>query len=422
MISGIFKEGFIYAFSDSIRKLSPFFLLPVYISSLSLSEFGRLEYITILSSLFSYLIGWGSVQGLLRYYEKDKKYAVSASISIITFIFVIVLLILNLLDYFFKITVLLDITTVIMNSCILYGFILSINNLSLTILRFEQRLIEYGVVNLSFVITQIVLIYYFLIYLDFSFLAKIFGLIITNLVLLPILLIYILRSKINFTFSFEIHKSILSFYSPITFSNLLGWGSGSIDKVAIKAFLGDEQLGIYSFVLQLAQIFKLGVESFLKSVNVLIYKNLDKISFFIQSRMMFIAIFHFSAFLYFTLIIFLQEKDLFMNYPVPISLFVILILSRVILLSNFMEVIFFYAKTDSKSVTISNFISFIFLVLIVIPSVTIFGLEGVAISLFLYAIINYIILNFLHKSKKRIIFFNSFLLVLPLALLLINYV
>ena len=203
---------------------------------------------------------------------------------------------------------------------------------------------------------------------------------------------------------------------------MLGWGSGSIDKVAIKAFLGDEQLGIYSFVLQLAQIFKLGVESFLKSVNVLIYKNLDKISFFIQSRMMFIAIFHFSAFLYFTLIIFLQEKDLFMNYPVPISLFVILILSRVILLSNFMEVIFFYAKTDSKSVTISNFISFIFLVLIVIPSVTIFGLEGVAISLFLYAIINYIILNFLHKSKKRIIFFNSFLLVLPLALLLINYV
>tara|TARA_B100000963_G_scaffold354038_1_gene369838 strand:+ start:9464 stop:10735 length:1272 start_codon:yes stop_codon:yes gene_type:complete len=423
MISSIFKEGFIYAFSDSIRKLSPFLLLPIYISSLSISDFGKLEYITVLSTFTSYLIGWGSIQGLLRYYEKEKKYAVSASMVIITLVFLIALLFFNFLDYFIKITIFLDITSEILNACILYGYVLSINNLSLTILRFEQRLVEYGILNLSIVIIQIVLIYYFLIYLDFSFLAKIFGLIIANLVLLPILIIYILRSKINFSFSFEPYKDILRFYTPITISNMLGWGSGSVDRIAIKAFLGDEQLGIYSFIFQLVQIFKLGAESFLKSINVLIYKNLDLIKLFLQSRKILIIALYFFAFLYFIFIIFLYKYDLFLNYPIPISLFLILIFSRVILLSNFMEVIFFYAEVDSRSVSYSNLISFLFLILIIMPCIMIAGLEGVALSLFLYALLNYIILNFFRRTDIAILLLNVLLLILPFVfLLLLKYV
>ena len=64
MIASLLKEGSLYALSDLIRKLSPFLLLPLYISALSLSEFGRLEYITVISALASYIIGWGKDPGL----------------------------------------------------------------------------------------------------------------------------------------------------------------------------------------------------------------------------------------------------------------------------------------------------------------------------------------------------------------------
>ena len=84
--------------------------------------------------------------------------------------------------------------------------------------------------------------------------------------------------------SYKTLKEVFYFYTPVAFSNFLGWGSGSVDKIAIKAFLGDEQLGAYSFVFQLAQIFKLGIESFLKSLNVFLYKNLNKIKSFLSAR------------------------------------------------------------------------------------------------------------------------------------------
>ena len=108
MIASLLKEGSLYALSDLIRKLSPFLLLPLYISALSLSEFGRLEYITVISALASYIIGWGSIQGLLRYYEKKGMYAVSSSIFIIVLILLLVFLLLNYFDYFFSLSKFLD--------------------------------------------------------------------------------------------------------------------------------------------------------------------------------------------------------------------------------------------------------------------------------------------------------------------------
>jgi hypothetical protein len=203
MINSLLKEGFLYAFSDSIRKLSPFLLLPVYISALSLSEFGRLEYITVISALASYIIGWGSIQGLLRYYEKKGKYAVSSSMLIIVVIYFLVFLLFNSFDYFFSLSKFLDLEIKVLNACLFYGFVLSINNLSFTILRYEQRLVEYALINILFVVLQIFFIFYFLIFLDLGFLSKVIGLIASNLILLPFLFFYILRSKIILSVSYK---------------------------------------------------------------------------------------------------------------------------------------------------------------------------------------------------------------------------
>ncbi len=413
MINSLLKEGFLYAFSDSIRKLSPFLLLPVYISALSLSEFGRLEYITVISALASYIIGWGSIQGLLRYYEKKGKYAVSSSMLIIVVIYFLVFLLFNSFDYFFSLSQFLDLEIKVLNACLFYGFVLSINNLSFTILRYEQRLVEYALINILFVILQIFFIFYFLIFLDLGFLSKVIGLIASNLILLPFLFFYILRSKIILSVSYKTLKEVFYFYTPIAFSNFLGWGSASVDKIAIKAFLGDEQLGIYSFVFQLAQIFKLGIESFLKSLNVFLYKNLNKIKSFLSARHLLLIIFQILAIIYLLLIFIFHNNGLFSEYPVPVLLFSLLILSRVTLLANFIEVIFFYAKTDSKTVTYSNLISFIFLAIIIAPSVLNFGLIGASFSLLLYGLSNYIILNFMQEKNLKRLFLNTIFIIFP---------
>ena len=72
---------------------------------------------------------------------------------------------------------------------VFYGFVLAINNLSFTILRYEQRLVEYALINI-FCCSANSLYFYFLIFLDLGFLSKVIGLIASNLILLPFLFLY----------------------------------------------------------------------------------------------------------------------------------------------------------------------------------------------------------------------------------------
>ena len=100
MLSRLLKGSVIYAATDVLRKLAPFFLLPLYVSNLSIGDFGRQEYVTILATLSSYLVGWGSAQGLLRLYVSEQHRSVHASLSIVTALFLLIISVLAVLSFF----------------------------------------------------------------------------------------------------------------------------------------------------------------------------------------------------------------------------------------------------------------------------------------------------------------------------------
>lgn len=422
MINSLIKEGSLYAFSDLLRKASPFLLLPIYVSTLNLSEFGKLEYVTLIATLLSYIIGWGSIQGLLRLYEKDGMHAVNSTLVIIFTLSIATLILGLLFNAIFNLFDYLDITLNIFLLCMLYGLILAVNNVSLTILRFEQRILSYAFINIVVTLLQVSLIYYFLIVSELSFLSKIYGLLISNLLIMPILFFFILKKRISSKLSFKLTKETYKFYTPISFSNLLGWGSGSADKIFIKFMLGDELLGVYSFMQQLAQIFKLTMESFLKSLNVFLYKNLSKMKEFMKTRFSGIFIFQVAAICYCFLIISAAELNFFKDYPIIFSLFSLIILSRIFLLASYLETMFFYARIDSKSVAKINTISFLVLLAATYPLVYFFNLYGAAISLIIYSSLNY----FLLAKKQNVgigkVAINLLIIITPWVILSLMYV
>ena len=217
MINSLIKEGSLYAFSDLLRKASPFLLLPIYVSTLNLSEFGKLEYVTLIATLLSYIIGWGSIQGLLRLYEKDGMHAVNSTLVIIFTLSIATLIFGLLFNAIFNLFDYLDITLNIFLLCMLYGLILAVNNVSLTILRFEQRILSYAFINIVVTLLQVSLIYYFIIVSELNFLSKIYGLLISNLLIMPILFFFILKKRISSKLSFKLTKETYKFYTPISF-------------------------------------------------------------------------------------------------------------------------------------------------------------------------------------------------------------
>ncbi len=414
MLKRFLKGGVIYAVSDILRKLSPFILLPLYISILSVESFGKLEYVTVISTLFCFLIGWGSVQGLLRLYVDDGSKYVTTSIIIVSFscfLLLIVTFFLGLSPIFITLIGLESIN--ILYGCILFGWLFALNNIAFTILRIEERLFEFAVLNLVSTLIQASSIALFLLYMKHGYLSKIFGLVLSNFILLIILYKKVISKKIIITFSKSHFNHALKFYTPIASNNLLGWGKSSIDKITIKAFLGDEALGFYSLAIQLTQIFKLGAESFLKSLNVLIYKNLHLYTKLENNRVWVIALIQVLAFTYFILLITINEYEVFGDYKLNLSVIALLLCSRVILLTNYVETLFFYTKKNSLFVMKSNLFSFIVLAASIIPLVSNFGIIGAVLSLILSSMAHYLILsNKLSGNLAMLIKFIA-LLMLP---------
>ena len=123
MLSRLLKGSVIYAATDVLRKLAPFFLLPLYVSNLSIGDFGRQEYVTILATLSSYLVGWGSAQGLLRLYVSEQHRSVHASLSIVTALFLLIISVLAVLSFFIPLGNWLGLeSTNILFFCVIYGW------------------------------------------------------------------------------------------------------------------------------------------------------------------------------------------------------------------------------------------------------------------------------------------------------------
>ncbi|WP_220757254.1 lipopolysaccharide biosynthesis protein, partial [Shewanella colwelliana] len=335
MLKRLLKGGVIYALSDIFSKLSPFILLPLFVSSLSLTSFGKLEFITVLSTFFSFVIGWGSVQGLLRLYVDDKVKSVSSSFFIIVISTFVSLGIVFLWGAFSNVELVADADDIyILYLCVAFGFFYGINNIAFTILRIEERLYEYAKYNLLSSIFQICIISSLLLYFKLDFLSKMIGLVLSNFLLMFILYGKIISRVIVFSFSREYLYKTFNFFSPICGNNLLGWGKSSLDKVVVKVLLGDEALGLYSFTVQVCQMLKLGLESFLKSLNVLIYNNSNFVSVIEEKRFYIIALLQTISLGYFGLITALNSTGILGEYSIPIALFAMLMCSRVILLTS----------------------------------------------------------------------------------------
>ena len=124
-------------------------------------------------------------------------------------------------------------------------------------------------------------------------------------------------------------------------------------------------------------------------------------------------IFQILAVIYFYIIISLINMPLIKEYAIESSIFILILLSRIFLLMNFVETIFFYTKKNSLTVMKASLISLFVISIIIYPSITYFGLMGAGLSILIFSITNYFYLTHKHKIGLLNVIKNILFIIMP---------
>lgn len=275
MLRSLAKNSAIYYMSNILTKGISFFLLPLYTSILSESDYGVLQLISLLTSAVIILFTFQLGQGVARYYneltsESEIKIYTSTIAFFVLGSFLVYLVISFLSVGFISDYVGLDVqtTTISLVSVALNGlFYLSQNQLAWKI-KPVQEIISGLIYNL----TTIGLTIYFLVWEQ----AGVSGIFIAQSVgaLVGIGSGYLFTSKdYGFYFSVDVLKKLLFFSVPLIPGALSIFIFAFSDRICIKEMLDMNQLGIYSVGDRIATILtftSLGVSA---ALSPLIYKH-----------------------------------------------------------------------------------------------------------------------------------------------------
>jgi len=139
-------DSLLYLISDIVNKSAIFLLIPVYTSVFTVQEYGVLEVVMIIIAFSSLIVSFASKTAYLRLgYDYDEKERKERLFDTIIFICILAIFLFTLL-FTFQDT-LVDFVGEgysAMGYYILgYVFLLSINELSLVLLRFEKKVFKY---------------------------------------------------------------------------------------------------------------------------------------------------------------------------------------------------------------------------------------------------------------------------------------
>lgn len=267
------RDSVIYGVGGGLSRAIPFFLLPVYTRIFSPTDYGNIEFMTVIVSLITAIIvlGMDSAQSFFFYEQKKEGKVEQAKV---------VSSILEWRLIWGTLTILISgLTAPILNNIFFdgklnwiyfavaftQGLFSSLMLQSIEILRLLYRPIPYVIIGLlnSLISASLILIFVII------FKQGILGYFIGNLIASAIVAIigwYIVRDYINLN---KLHTSwwgkLLRFGAPLLPAELAYFAMSTMDRWFIKTYHPADELGFYAVGAKFAIIFTLIIETFRKA-------------------------------------------------------------------------------------------------------------------------------------------------------------
>ena len=273
------QDSILYSIAEALNHSSGILILPVLLAYIGIEEYGRITFLILFLTLFRYLIGFAVKSSYLRllYKNSEKENRIlttvlisNISVAFLLFFFALLYLLLSTSNSLFE-----GIGNEYLLLCLITAFFYCIFEIGQSILRYEEKAIQYVLVNLTKVIIEflslLTLFQFFSDGVAIKFTATVISLILCILILTR----NTYSKYFGFIYDFHLSKEFLKFSFPLILNGLLGWLMVSFDQYLIKSYFGFKELGILGVALQIIAIYKYSFEGILKGVNNLIFKKAD---------------------------------------------------------------------------------------------------------------------------------------------------
>jgi len=278
MIKAFLKNSFIYTIGTVLTRGVGILLIPIYTRYLTPAEYGILDLFMILTSIISLSIALEINQAVVRFYQDTKdenartEY-VSTAFLFTIFVYFLYLFISYLFSDTFTIWLLDDIKYE--NIFLLATFAIFISGLfyfTSDQLKWQIMPKQSVIVNVVNVVLVASIAIYLLVMEGMKVESIFVGQIIGNSVGIVLSMHYAKKSY-KMVFVFEKFKELIHFSFPLVFSSIAIFVALFIDRIAIKYFLGLDELGVYGLAYRFAAVTSLVMIGFQSSLSPLIYKN-----------------------------------------------------------------------------------------------------------------------------------------------------
>lgn len=276
-MSKLLKNTFYYSLGEICPRIISFFLLPIYTTFLSPSDYGILSYT---NSIMFFLLVFGSLSlnsFVLRYYfirktDEERKrlvggiYVTIGIINVFIFAFSCIFFPILISKYdiqipwepYFKLALIIN-------------FLDSFSTIPLIFYRVKQEALQFVALNLGKTLLQVILNIYFIAFLKIGLIGYYYASLLT---FIPFFLIYwwIMRKHTVFCFNISEIKEGLKYSLPLLPGALAYLILSTSDRIILERNVSMAQIGVYNVACTLALALNIIIQSGYKAIEPEIYK------------------------------------------------------------------------------------------------------------------------------------------------------
>lgn len=253
----LFKSLLSFGSVQILNQLIQFFLLPLYTNKLSKEDYGNIEFVLILNTVFALIFSFQIQQSVMRILaditdEVKVKKIISTCFWFVFCSFLFFTTILAAAHYFLGIHIYFDKKYESLFLIVLATlFITGLNNYLNSIIIWSMQSVKSSLITALSIVVNIGLTIYFVLYQNYGIKGIIIATFSAQLTILP-LFILANYNKLGLYFDFQNLKENLKFSTPLIFSSLAYYSWFFIDRFMINQFLGKDELGVFSVAVRFA--------------------------------------------------------------------------------------------------------------------------------------------------------------------------
>lgn len=253
----LFKSVLSFGSVQVLNQLIQFFLLPLYTNKLSKEDYGSIEYVLILNTVFALVFSFQVHQSVMRFLADIKevnniKRIISTCFWFVVASFLFFIIILCILHYGLGIEVYFEKKFEYLFLLVLGTlFFTGLNNFFNSILIWSMEAVRSSIITAISIVVNISIAVYLVAVKNYGIDGIIIAGLCAQITIFPILLFSNLK-LLALQFSWGVLKENLKFSTPLIFSSLAYYSWFFIDRYMINRFLGKDELGVFSVAVRFA--------------------------------------------------------------------------------------------------------------------------------------------------------------------------